>query len=283
MLRLSSLVAVSIAVSAMQSAAPTGPQFDVVSIKPNVSGAATGPPTFRPDGGFTMISVPIGVLIGRAYPGNVPADMVGLPDWARREYYDVKTTSSLTNATPEDRAAMIRAMLADRCKLAVHFEQREHDAYELVLARKDGKLGSGLTKSDTDCSRPVAAPPSRSDLSAPPPPCMLRTVGAVLRKQGGELGDLLEGDAPMARLADALRISLPGRQVVDRTGLTGSYRVTLNFNRNATLRPPGATASPDDAPSVFTAIQEQLGLKLQPTRLLRDTLVIDHIERPTPN
>jgi len=178
---------------------------------------------------------------------------------------------------------MIRAMLADRCKLAVHFEQREHDAYELVLARKDGKLGSGLTKSDTDCSRPVAAPPSRSDLSAPPPPCMLRTVGAVLRKQGGELGDLLEGDAPMARLADALRISLPGRQVVDRTGLTGSYRVTLNFNRNATLRPPGATASPDDAPSVFTAIQEQLGLKLQPTRLLRDTLVIDHIERPTPN
>src|SRR4029078_6302308 len=88
MLRLSSLVAVSIAVSAMQSAAPTGPQFDVVSIKPNVSGAATGPPTFRPDGGFTTISVPIAVLIGRAYPGNVPADMVGLPDWARREYYD---------------------------------------------------------------------------------------------------------------------------------------------------------------------------------------------------
>jgi uncharacterized protein (TIGR03435 family) len=230
-----------------------------------------------------MIHVPIGVLIGRAYPGNVPADMVGLPDWAMREYYDVRTTSSLTNATAQDRAAMIRAMLADRCKLAVHFEKREHDAYELVLARKDGKLGSGLTKSDTDCSQPVAAAPSRPDLSAPPPPCMLRTIGAALRKQGAELGDLLEGDAPIAQLADALRFALPGRLVVDRTGLTGSYRMTLNFNLRATLRPPSATASPDDSPSVFTAIQEQLGLKLQPTRLLWDTLVIDHIERPTPN
>jgi uncharacterized protein (TIGR03435 family) len=101
--------------------------------------------------------------------------MVGLPDWARREYYDVKTTSSLTNATAEDRAAMIRAMLADRCKLVVHFEQREHDAYELVLARKDGKLGSGLTKSDTDCSQPASAQTARNDLNAPPTPCMLRT------------------------------------------------------------------------------------------------------------
>jgi uncharacterized protein (TIGR03435 family) len=265
-----------------QGPTPAGPQFDVVSIKRNFDRSATGPPNMRPDGGFTMIHVPIGTLIGRAY-GNVPADMVGLPDWAMSEYYDVKTTSTLTNATAEDRAAMIRAMLADRCKLAVHFEKREHDAYELVLARKDGKLGSGLIKSDTDCSQPAPPPASGADLSAPPPPCKLRTVGAVLRKQGAELGDLLEGDAPIAILADALRIALRGRQVVDRTGLTGSYRVTLNFNMMATMRPPTATASPDDSPSVFTAIQEQLGLKLQPTRLLRDTLVIDHIERPSPD
>jgi len=174
-------------------------------------------------------------------------------------------------------------MLADRCKLAVHFEKREHDAYELVLARKDGKLGSGLTKTDTDCSQPAPPPTSRPDMNAPPRPCTMRSIGAALRRQGAELGDLLEGDAPIAILADALRLALPGRQVVDRTGLTGSYRVTLNFNMMATMRPPTATASPDDTPSVFTAIQEQLGLKLQPTRLLRDTLVIDHIERPSPD
>jgi uncharacterized protein (TIGR03435 family) len=283
MLQLSRLFVLSlITISAMQSAAPNGPQFDVVSIKQNVTGTATGPPNMRPDGGFTMISVPIGSLIGRAY-GHAPVDMIGLPDWAMREHYDVKTTSSLTNATAEDRAAMIRAMLADRCRLAVHVEQRERDAYELVLARKDGKLGSGLAKSDTDCSQPVVASPSRFDMSAPPPPCTLRTTGAALRKQGTELGDLLEGDAPIARLAEALRFVLPGRPVVDRTGLTASYRMMLNFNMTATLRPPSATASQDGGPSVFTAIQEQLGLKLQPARLLRDTLVIDHIERPTPN
>ena len=109
-------------------------------------------------------------------------------------------------------------------------------------------------------------------------------TGAILRKQGAELGDLLEGDAPMGRLADALRlVALRGQPVIDKTGLTGSYRVSLNFNLMATLRPPSATAPPNDTPSVFTAIQEQLGLKLQPSRVVRDTLVIDHVERPTPN
>jgi uncharacterized protein (TIGR03435 family) len=94
---------------------------------------------------------------------------------------------------------------------------------------------------------------------------------------------LLEGDAPMAILAEALRIARPGRPVLDRTGLTGSYRVTLNFNLMATLRPPTAAVLPDDSNSVFTALQEQLGLKLQAARIVQDTLIIDHIERPTPN
>jgi uncharacterized protein (TIGR03435 family) len=85
-------------------------------------------------------------------------------------------------------------------------------------------------------------------------------------------------------LADAVRLTaLRGQPVVDKTGLTGSYRVSLNFNRMATLMPPSATPPPNDAPSLFTAIQEQLGLKLQPSRIVRDTLVIDHVERPTPN
>jgi uncharacterized protein (TIGR03435 family) len=230
-----------------------------------------------------MVHVPISTLIGRAYPGSVPAEMVGLPDWARREYYDVKTTSTLTNATAADRAAMIRAMLEDRCKLAVHLEQREHDVYELVLARKDGRLGSGLAKSDTDCSQPVAPQLSRPDLNAPPPPCTLRMTGAEIRKPGGEPGDVLEGEAPLDRLADALRMTNPGRPVVDKTGLTGSYRVALYFRLRATLRPPNVPLSPEDSPSVFTALQEQLGLKLQPARVVRDTLIIDHLERPTPN
>jgi len=97
-----------------------------------------------------------------------------------------------------------------------------------------------------------------------------------------QLGDLLEADAPIARLADALRVS-SGRLVVDKTGLAGSYHVTLTYDMMAARRPPSVTPPPDAAPSVFTAIQEQLGLKLEPSRMPRDTLVIDHVERPTPN
>jgi uncharacterized protein (TIGR03435 family) len=198
----------------------------------------------------------------------------------------VIATASLEHPTKEDRAAMLRTMLADRLKLAVHVEKREQDAFDLVLARKDGRLGPGLTRSTTDCSQPPdpVTPSSRSDPSAPPPPCTFRTTGASLRKQGSELGDLLEADAPIDRLAEALRLTaLRGQPVADKTGLTGSYRVTLNFNLMATLRPPTATPPANDAPSLFTAIQEQLGLKLQPSRIVRDTLVIDHVERPTPN
>ena len=96
-----------------------------------------------------------------------------------------------------------------------------------------------------------------------------------------QLGDVLEG-APIARLADLLRVSA-GRVVVDKTGLAGSYHVTLNYDMMAARRPPSVTPAPDSAPAVFTAIQEQLGLKLEPSRTPRDTLIIDHIERPTPN
>jgi uncharacterized protein (TIGR03435 family) len=242
--------------------------------------------TDRPDGGIRALNRPLYTLIARAYPPMIPAEIAGVPEWAKTERYDVIATASLAHPTPDDRAAMLRAMLADRFKLAVHVEKREQDGFDLVLARKDGRLGSGLTQSNTDCSQPPdpETPRSRPDLSAPPPPCTVRTVGAVLRKHGSEFGDLLEGDAPIGRLADALRLmALRGRPVVDKTGLTGSYRVSLDFNLMATLRPPSVTPPPDEAPSVFAAIQEQLGLKLQPSRIVRDTLVIDHIERPTPN
>jgi uncharacterized protein (TIGR03435 family) len=225
-------------------------------------------------------------LIARAYPPTLPVEIVGVPEWARTERYDVIATASLAHPTPDDRATMLRAMLVDRCKLAVHVEKREQDGFDLVLARKDGRLGSGMTQSDTDCSQPrdPETPASRSDLSTPPPPCTFRSVGAVLRKQGSQLGDLLEGDAPMDRLADALRlVALRGQPVIDKTGLTGSCRVLLNFNMMATLRPPSVTLPTNDVPSLFTAIQEQLGLRLQPAHIVRDTLVIDHLERPTPN
>jgi uncharacterized protein (TIGR03435 family) len=92
----------------------------------------------------------------------------------------------------------------------------------------------------------------------------------------------MEGDMTMERLAMFLRPAA-GRFVVDRTGLTGSYRVVLEFDRMAQLRGPATVAQPEAPLSVFTAVEEQLGLKLQPARAPRDVLVIDRLERPTEN
>jgi len=133
------------------------PAFEVVSIKKNASGAPGQNRSERPDGGFRMLNVPLGMLISAAYPPAVPVDIVGLPDWAMRERYDVVATSPLQNATPDERIAMLRAMLADRLKLAVHTESREQDVYELVVARKDGRLGPNLKPSEIDCVAKLVA------------------------------------------------------------------------------------------------------------------------------
>ena len=272
-----------------------GSTFDVVSIKRNTTGALTfALPVQRPDGGFRMTNIPVTTLITRAYPQAIPIEMIGLPGWTRTERYDVSTTSTIAKATPDDRIAMLRAMLADRFKLAVHLENREQSAYDLVLSRRDGRLGPGITPLDVDCDAQIAAraeaardagtpppAPSRPDFNAPPPPCTLRVVGAVLRDRGGDrLGDLLEGETTMDNLATMLRVTA-GRFVVNKTGLSGSYRVRMNFDSTAVRRGPDAAASAPDAPSVFTAVQEQLGLKLESSRASREILVIDRLERPT--
>ena len=285
-----------------QPSSAQGPAFDVVSIKRNQASAAgrfENPIMIqRPDGGFIQTRVPIAALIARAYSAGSPADMVGLPDWAIREYYDVSATSSLTKATAEDRAAMLKAMLADRVKLAAHIEKREQPVYDLVVARADGKLGSGLTAIDADCAAKVAAdrtaaetalnatPPQRPqmpDFSVPPPPCTLRTVALALRdRERGKQGDLMEGEATIDLLTQALRMST-GRVVLDKTGLQGSYRIAMTFDGFGSRRGPEIAPAPDAMPTVFIAIREQLGLELKSSKAERDTLIIDRIERPTEN
>lgn len=284
-----SALLLSAAAAAALAQTPAGLAFEVVSIKRNTTNAlGSNGSSERPDGGFTLVNVPIGTLIARAYPPAVPADMIGLPAWAMNERYDVSATSPLQRATPEERAAMMRAMLADRVKLVAHVEKRQQEVYDLVLVRSDGRLGPGITPSGMDCEAKLAAereaaqaaaaagapPPPRviPDFNAPVPPCTVRMTGPRM-----------EGDMTMERLAVFLRAAA-GRWVVDKTGLTGSYRVTLNFDRMASLRGPDAAPAPPGAPpSVFTAVQEQLGMKLESSRAEREILVIDRLERPSEN
>jgi uncharacterized protein (TIGR03435 family) len=284
--------------------AGAGPTFEVVSIKRNIPqpGVFNASQNQRPDGGFTMVNGRIMNLIARAYPNVVflPTDVVGLPGWATSDGYDISATSTLKEATADDRAAMMRAMLAERFKLAAHVEPREHPVFDLVFARDDKRLGPGLTKIDTDCAAVNAArtaeaarsgppPPQTPDFKSPPPPCFLRTIGAALRDRFGDgqgrAGDLMEGELTMDGLATALRIS-SGRLVVDKTGLPGSYRVRMNFDMRPPRLGPDVTPPADTAdaiPSVFTAVREQLGLKLESSKTIRDTLIIDRLERPTEN
>jgi len=238
-------------------------------------------------------------LIASAYPPAIPKDMSGLPEWARTEGYDISATSSLSHATADDRAAMLRAMLEDRFKLRAHFDRRELSSFDLVLARRDGQLGPGLTRVETDCARILAerkaaeeagevttpAPGQRTDYSMPPPPCAFRTISSSLRDMAGDKkgaeGDLLEGSGTMDSLAGMLR--LPTRNlVINKTDLPGSYAVKMNFDMKSTMIGPSAVST-SNAASAFTALQEQLGLKLQRSRTEQVTLIIDQLERPTEN
>jgi uncharacterized protein (TIGR03435 family) len=190
---------------------------------------------------------------------------------------------------------MIRALLADRFKLVVHNETKEMPIYALVLARSDGKLGPQLKVSETDCAAMMAAgrgrgrgpammpppgPPQPGAPPPPPPPCGIR-IGP---------GNMGVGGSPMTQVATTLS-QFAGRIVMDKTGLTGNYDFTLMWTPDQMpQRPPGApepliNGVPIDpnGPSLFTAIQEQLGLKLDSQRGQVTVLVIDRAEHPTEN
>jgi uncharacterized protein (TIGR03435 family) len=270
-------------------APPTdGPRFEVVSIKRNASNAlGSNGSSERPDGGFTLLNIPMMTLIGRAqFPPIAPIDMIGLPEWAQRERYDISATSALSRpAAPEERAAMLRAMLAERVKLVTHVEKREQPVYDLVRARSDGRLGPGIKPSEMDCVAKAAADraaaaqaagtapprPAIPDMNAPPPIC------GPIRVTNG-----MEGDTTMENLARLLRgVGGAGRPVVDKTGLTGSYRIKLEFDRS--LGGPSISPASGSLPTVFSALQDQAGLKLESSSAEREVLVIDRLERPSEN
>jgi uncharacterized protein (TIGR03435 family) len=263
-----------------QSPAPV--EFDVVSIK-HVDELRPGAGMRTlPDGTFMMMNQPLGALISAASPVSVtPRDVVGMPDWMMRERYDV-TVKPPAGLTPEQlrnvMPAMWRAMFADRMKLVAHVEQHEKDAYALVVARSDGRLGPALTPATLDCTpHPSATPPA--------PPQTLPSLQERQNRCGISMsaGLIVSGSVTLDQFARALS-GMAGGETENRTGLAGSYSVTLTFSvqrrAEASLNP---NAPVEDAPDIFTAVQEQLGLKLRPEKKMLPVFVIDHIERPSDN
>jgi uncharacterized protein (TIGR03435 family) len=181
-------------------------------------------------------------------------------------------------ATPRDRALMVRALLVDRFKLRYHVETKEQDGYALTVARRDGRLGPNMRQSSVDCTARLAAQ-SRNETVAPlaqgAKECGIRNGPAAIDFGGMSLSLLVQ-----------MLSNQTGRQVVDQTGLTGNFDVELLWSR-ASSGPLRATPDPappaSDGPSIFTAVEEQLGLRLQSVKVPVDYLVIDHVERPQPD
>jgi uncharacterized protein (TIGR03435 family) len=226
------------------------PKFDVASIKPNRSESnAMNGANFVRNGRLTMINCSLKGLVGEAFGVAV----LNLPDWTASAKYDINATTSDLAATTR---ALLQGLLKDRFHFAAHYETRDVPTYELVIARPDGRLGAGLHRSTANCDAP--APPGER-------PCGWSGSGPVPLHWGkGSAIDLL-----IASLVGSVE-----RRVVDKTGLSGPFDWEFQTQRDP---------NDNSAPSIFTALQEQLGLKLQPARGTIDVIVVDHVEPPTPD
>ena len=254
------------AILAAAFVAAAQPVSYVASVKLNNAVDARTFSEYLPGGRLTATAVTVGQLLRIAY--RIQAyQLVGAPAWISTRRYDI--AAKVDDNPPPSQQALLRVLLQDRFKLAVHNETRELPTFALVLARKDGKLGPQLIKSGFDCAAYRAGPH--------PPPEPGRTPNCATRIGMGALS----GKAiAMTQLATSLA-PFVDRFTVDKTGLTGGFDVDVRWT-------PEGNASPDTAPdpsglSIFSALEEQLGLKLISEKGPVDVLVVDHIEEPSEN
>jgi uncharacterized protein (TIGR03435 family) len=288
MLIIAVLFALTVAGVAQQPA--SAPAFEVASIKRNTDPKPPRIGTMRdtPKGETRVVAVLARLLVLLAYPLDVsPAEVVGAPSWADSERYDI-TVKGSPDATPDQVTQMWRTLLADRMKLDAHYEPRELRGYKLVVARSDGTLGRELKRSTLDCpesdpTRP-AAPLPQAFTDATRSGVVTRETEQVLMSRcrlTARVGNTTyAGGVDMRGLVTALRVGGVREPIEDHTGLEGLYAFKLTFLRQ-TLSPQ--TTDPCNAPSIFTAVQEQLGLKLEPSTIRSQVVVVDHIARPTEN
>jgi uncharacterized protein (TIGR03435 family) len=254
--------------------APQAPAFEVASVKPNKSGTTQANITGQPNG-ITIVNLPLRGIIQLFFQINQPSKVIGIPDWTITERFDI-TARAAGPITDEERRLMMQALLADRFKLVARREKRELTVLALMPARNDGKLGPSLVE-----SKGCTPPASLAALGTTPAGSQTPACGP---KPGGP-GRLILTGSPISQFTSMLALVL-GRTVMEKTGLTGRYDIDLTFTPERQL-PAGVDAPSPNAdlggPSIFTAVREQLGLKLEQQRDQEEVLVIDHIERPSEN
>lgn len=269
-------------------AAPaTLPAFDVVSVRPNISpgpggrgGGATRPQQ------FLVQNATLKTILRRAFgaPGQLgpgttidllEPQVAGGPEWIATDKFDITATTA-TATEPERMRLMVQRMLAERFQFKAHWEKREMPVYLLTMARPDGRPGARMTmKSEAECEkeRGDGPPPMpQPGVPAPPPRCGYIQFGPGLVYAGGIPMDWLANTLPNVPVITGI-----DRPVLNRTNLKGSFAFELKFAMPLSPNPD------PDRPQLLTAMEEQLGLRLESTRAPVDVLVIDSVERPEPN
>ena len=217
---------------------------------------------------FEATNLPLKALLQIAYGFDAP--VVGAPDWTTNTFYNIQARSDeaadarlakLTdNEVRLEKRNAIRVLLAERLALKTHLETRNSAIYNLVVDKGGVKM----------TPVPAPPPPANGEAPSPPPP-------ANVNAHGSQHGlEFVGSNAPIRAIAGALS-SMVEAPVVDKTGLLGTYNYTLQFGRDWSAN------DPDGWPSIFTAVQEQLGLKLESVHESVPNLVVDHITKPTEN
>ena len=251
--------------------APVAASFEVAAIKLNKSGSGSSDSATN-NGRFTATNVSLKSIMQYDAYGIPGSRILDGPKWLDSAKFDIQakmddSAADHLRALPRDQGrletrAMFQQLLADRFKLVVHWETRELPVYALIVARKGPKLQ--LAKDSSEDSN-ISSSASRS--------------GSQFTAKSVTLPQLAEA------LTQALSREL-GHDVIDKTEIKGRYDVTLKWTPDAgasLIATAGAVSSADSGPSIFTAVQEQLGLKLEPAKAPVQVLVIDHAEMPSEN
>lgn len=268
------------------------PRFEVASIKQHVSD--DGHISVNRTGSrYTASGISLALLIRNAY--NVQEfQVIGMPSWGNSDRFDIVATMPAdpdpappSAGVPSRQSLMVQGLLEERFRLTVHREQRDMPVYALVMSNADHKLGPSLRRSTVDCAAMIAAAGARGSVPTTPPAGELPPCSSSVAP-----GNVVVRSQTMAEIATALsRLtntgSSLGRLIVERTGLEGYYDVDLHFTPDRIPNfgpggpPQGLPPIDPDAASIYAAMREQLGLKLDAQRAPVEVIVIDRVEKPT--
>ena len=245
--------------------------FDIASIRlapppdANFHVSVSSPPH---SSRFEATNLPIKALLQIAYGFDAP--VVDAPDWATNTFYNIQARSDeaadarlakiTDNEVRLEKRNALRVLLAERLGLKTHLETRNSSIYHLVVGKGGVKMQVA----------PAPPPPAQGEAPPPPPP-------ANIQAHGSQHGLEFVGSNASMRAITGVLSSMVEAPVVDKTGLTGTYNYTLQFGREWSAN------DPESWPSIFTAAQEQLGLKLEAVHESVPNLVVDHITKPTEN